>query len=74
LKDNSLQDKIRMKQNNYWNCYNAGVKKTKEDINVMPSIGQVVTSDWLDVACVSSIPVAVEGCVNLGCYKPSFRS
>jgi hypothetical protein len=34
--------------------------------DVMRSVGPVVTSDWLDVSCLSLIPVVVEACLILG--------
>jgi hypothetical protein len=42
--------------------------------DVMPSVGRVVTLYLSDVSCVSSVPVVVKGCINLGCCKPSIRS
>jgi hypothetical protein len=40
--------------------------------DVKPSVGQVVISDWLEYAVVSSISVDVIKSVTLGCDKVSF--
>ena len=42
--------------------------------DVKQSVGLVVTSYWLELSDVSSIPVRSETCVNLDRYKPSFGS
>jgi hypothetical protein len=40
--------------------------------DVKPSVGRVVTLDWLNWVDVSSNSVDVVTSVNLGCYKPLF--
>jgi hypothetical protein len=36
LKDKTLKDEVDMKQDKYWNCYNTGVMKKKDDIELLP--------------------------------------
>ncbi|MGK3754607.1 MAG: hypothetical protein ACI8RD_006916 [Bacillariaceae sp.] len=53
MRDRTLQDKVHMKQNNYWNCYNAGVKKKKDDnIKLEPKeikVQQIYTKSMNDI-------------------------